>query len=280
MPAPAALAADDRQADHRPLGLRLLAFAREQSLQAETHLGREGEDLHEGVHEARKCIRRVRATLALGAQALGPRAKRLDAELRRLCRGLSHLRNAQAFLEALARLDGTVPPTVQAILPGVERIARERRDHLLARALARDPIFAARRRRLWTVHERLARLDWQSIDAAGVSEAVNRSKRRARKAMKKALKKRDDELAWHTCRRRIRRLRQQDTLLSGLQPDLSPAMHRLASRADALGESQDNALLLHCCGKRSPFGIAQRKLLRQVARERLQHLRANQARGA
>ncbi len=279
MPAHLALVADDPQIDHRPLGLRLLAFTREQLLQAETHLGREGEDLHEGVHEARKCIRRTRATLALGAKALGPCAKRIDAELRRLCRGLSHLRNAQALLEALARLDGTVPAAVQAVLPDVEKIARERRDHLLARTLARDPVFAARRRRLWIVHEHLARLDWQSIDAACVSTSVRRSKRRIDKAMQKALKNRNDELAWHTYRRRIRRLRQQDTLLSELQPDLCQAMHGLADRAHALGESQDNALLLRYCGKRSPFTIAQRALLRRVARERLHHVRASQASG-
>lgn len=278
MPAHTAHVPDDHSADRRPLGLRLLEFAREQLSQAEAHLGREGEALHEGVHEARKCIRRTRATLALGAKAFDSRAKRIDGELRRLCRGLSHLRNAQALIEALARLDGSAPPAVQAILPDVEKIARERRDHLLARALVRDPIFAARRRRLWAAHEYLARLDWQSIDAANVSAAIGRSTRRVEKAMRRALKNRNDEPAWHTYRRRVRRLRQQDTLLSELQPALCPAMHDLGDRAHALGESQDNALLLRYCGKRSPFTIDQRALLRRVARERLHHVRASQKR--
>lgn len=56
---------------HLPLGTQLLVFASEQLQQAQTELARKDEALHEGIHQARKSIRRARATLALGARALG-----------------------------------------------------------------------------------------------------------------------------------------------------------------------------------------------------------------
>ena len=70
-----------------PLGLGLKDFANGQLRQAEAFLACDGESLHAGIHQARKSIRRVRATLALGLRSIDPRAKRLDDDLGRLCRG-------------------------------------------------------------------------------------------------------------------------------------------------------------------------------------------------
>ena len=110
------------------IGPRLMAYASEQLLQAETHLARKGEARHSGIHEARKCIRRARATLALGASVFDRRAKRLDDDLGRLCRGMSPLRDAQALIEALRRLENSAPPAVHAILPRAEMAVRVRRS--------------------------------------------------------------------------------------------------------------------------------------------------------
>lgn len=54
-----------------PIGVRLMLYARTQLEQAQAELGREGEGRHEGIHQARKCIRRTRGALALGAGVLG-----------------------------------------------------------------------------------------------------------------------------------------------------------------------------------------------------------------
>lgn len=263
----------------RPLGWRLMAFAREQLRLAQTHLGRAGEARHVGIHQARKCIRRARATLALGARIFDQRAQRLDDELGRLCRGLSPLRDAQALIEALRRLAATAPVAVQAILPLAETEACQRRDQLLQRALTRDPEFMARRHRLLVAQTRLERLDWRALDAAVVSAAAMRSEQRADKAGQSAKHHPDDNDAWHVYRRRLRRLHQQDTLLAEIQPELRPALAQsLQKQARLLGESQDDALLLGHSGTRSPFPPDQRKLLRDMARERLQRTRCGQPR--
>ncbi len=260
--------------ENAPVGLRLMAYASEQLLQAQTHLSREGEARHSGIHEARKCIRRTRATLALGARVFDQRAKRLDDELGRLCRGLSPLRDAQALIEALQRLDDTAPSVVRAALPLAELAARKRRDQMLERALKRDPQFKSRRQRLLAAQERLLRLDWQAVSDKTVSNAVTRSRRRADMARRQIKGYPDDDDAWHVFRRRLRRLRQQDSILAELRPDLRPRIKGLEQQARVLGESQDDVLLINHCGKRSPFSSDQRKQLRDIARERLQRTRS------
>ncbi len=259
--------------DNLPLGMRLLVFVGVQLQQAQTDLSREDEALHDGIHQARKCIRRARATLALGARVLGPRAEALDDELGRLCRGLSHLRDAQALIEVLQRLDAQAAAPIRAILPAAERLARQRRDDILERALVRDPAFMARRLRLQAAQQRLARLDWRAVDADAVSSAIKRSQRRADKAAKRIKQHPYDDEAWHVYRRRLRRLRQQDSLLADLLPALRLSKKRARDLTDLLGESQDDALLLRHCDRRSPFPSDQRKQLRAIARERLRRTR-------
>ncbi len=259
--------------EQRPLGMRLMLFASGQLQQAQAHLAREGEARHEGIHQARKSIRRARATLALGARVLGPHAQGLNDDLGRLCRGLSHLRDAQALIEVLQRLRTQAPGSLGAILPAAERLARQRRDGILERALVRDPAFMARQLRLQAAQHRLVRLDWRKIDEADVSCAIKRSQRRADKAAKQVEKHPEDDAAWHTLRRRLRRLRQQETLLNEVlhAPDMTKKRHR--DLADVLGESQDDALLLRHCKRRSPFTSDQRRQLLASARERLRRTR-------
>jgi CHAD domain-containing protein len=260
------------RSERAPLGPPLLAAARHQLRTAHSFLSSKGEAQHDGIHEARKCIRRARATLALGAHVFGSRAKRLDDELGRLCRSMSGLRDAEALVEELRRLEGSAPTTVHAILPSARMAAQQRRDQLLEHFLTRDPGFASRRRRLLAAEARLARLDWQAVGDIDVAEAVKRSERRAGKARRQAHRHADDESAWHVYRRRLRRLRQQDTLLGELRPELRPSLDGLDDHTK-LGESQDDALLLKRCGRGSPFPPEQRALLRELARQRLQHAR-------
>lgn len=256
-----------------PLGPRLRALATAQLQQAEELLADEGQTRHASLHQARKCIRRVRASLALGARALGPAGSRLDEELGRLCRGLSRLRDAQALVEVLQRLPASAPRHERTALAEAGAAACQRRDRLLTEALARDPQFASRRQRLRAARQRLGRLDWQALRPDDIDAAVKRSERRARKAARRASKHQDRDLDWHVYRRRLRRLHQQGSMLAKLQVPLRPQARELERRAAALGEAQDDVLLLAHCGRRSPFTPAQRTLLRSIASERLRAAR-------
>ena len=251
------------------VGSKLKAFALEQLNRAIAYLAQPGNARHQGIHEGRKCLRRARATLALAGPSFkrggeGERAARLDFDLGQLCRGLSPLRDAQALLEALARLSD-VAPDVSAILPDAKKAAKARRDQLMQIALQRSPDFLSRLKRLAAILTRLARLAWHATCAADISASVKRSMRRVERAQRKAHRHPELDEIWHTYRRRLRRLRQQDSLLAVVEPELRPVIADLEQQTELLGESQDDALLLKHCGKRSPFAPIQRKILRTIA---------------
>ena len=256
-----------------PLGLRLKAFALGELAQAQSLLAKPGESRHEGVHQARKCLRRTRAALALGRKALGREGRQLDDDLGRLCRGLSPLRDAQALIEGLQRLPATGPAPLAAAVPDMVALARQRRDRFLARSLARDPDFQRRRDRLKSMAVRLERLDWESVKPGAVEKAVARSEARLAKARRRATRQPGDDALWHAMRRRLRRLRQQDNLLAAIEPGLRPRDTASAEEATVLGEAQDDALLLRHCGSHSPFPPPLRRLLRAQARARLGSVR-------
>lgn len=263
------------------LGLRLQQFALAELVQAQRLLSRSGEKRHRGVHEGRKCLRRARATLALAASALGSGADALDDALAQICRGLSSLRDAQALTEALSRLRLHSSTLSESGLDAALSLARARRDAVLARTLERDPGLAKRRARLQRAGARLARLDWSSVSERGVRKALQRSQRRIDRAQARVQHHPHDDEHWHALRRRIRRLRQQHTLLAQAAPGwLAPIPADFERHAVALGRSQDDALLLAQCGRGSPFPPALRGEIRALTRQRLHASRHRYGQGA
>lgn len=251
------------------LGAYLSSFIQTQLQTAQLQLARRGLARHKGVHEARKCIRRAKAALAIARPVFGRRGIRLNTELGGICRGLSPLRDAQALIEVLQRLHPSAPGILHDILPLAESAARQRRDLLLENALASDPQFKRRRQHLLHLSERLQRLDWDSVGKKDVAAAIQRSECRLEKAGKWVRQHPDDDERWHDYRRRLRRLRQQASLLSGIDIDISLQDNAFKAQAHALGEAQDDVLLIRLCGGRSPFAREHRRLLRNAARQRL-----------
>lgn len=260
-------------------GPALGAYAANELRQAAALLDLPGDARHEGVHQARKSMRRARACLALRARgdradtATGHRVAALDADLRALCRGLSSVRDAQALCEALERLAPDVPKPAARRFARIRARALEARAQALARALERDPGFARRRRRLAALAEAVAALDWARLDADALERGLARSERRVRKAGRHARRHTDDDAGWHRYRRRLRRLRQQVVALiaSGLPPPRG--RKKLEAKAKRLGEAQDDALVLRACRRKGLFDGEQRTLLRTLARARLERAR-------
>lgn len=245
-------------------GVLLQAEAEHDLERAARQLARAGEERHQGIHQARKSIRRVRALLALGGEAFSdlPPVRRLDASLRSLCRGLSPLRDADALRDALLHLsrDAVIGPIECERLCAFVAVLRARR---LAAALARDPDFARRRERLQQAQARLALLPWARIEEADVEAALGDSRRRLRKALRRAKPGMDAE-AWHTLRRRLRRLRQQETALAKVRPETSRPTPGIAELAERMGKAQDHALLLAHCRRSGVFPARDRATLRRL----------------
>lgn len=240
---------------------RLREYAVAELSRAARQLARPGEQRHEGVHEARKSIRRARAVLALAAAGLGKPGRRLDRRLKELARSLSELRDAQALEEVLLHLReqrALTAPVVERLLEPV----RERKRLALDAALTDDPGLSARRATLAEASAAALRLDWPSTTTSDLRRAHERSVADLHAALDAALASPDPE-SWHRFRRRLRRLRQQETALAECCPGTIPPTPGLEALADGMGLAQDYALLLAHLDETGPFAARDRAALKR-----------------
>jgi hypothetical protein len=235
-----------------------------------------GSARHRGVHQARKAIRRARAALRLGGEAVGPGLAWVDRRLARIGRSLSPLRDAQALVEAVQRArreDAGAGGQADALLARAERAAAQRRAQVAKAALAEDPGLQAHRDQLRLLRAALAGLAWERVDASGLDAEVGAAREAAAQAWARA-KARDRDEDWHRWRRRSRWLAQQRAHLKEAAPPLAKGLGGHAERAALLGEAQDYVLLKEACGKRSPFAKEDRAALLALALRALAGLRA------
>ena len=271
---------DDSAAFAGPLGPALRDYAAAELDAAIKFLGRRGGQVHEGVHQARKALRRTRATLALGGSALGPGAKLIDRELRHINQQLSRLRDTQALIETLDRLiqrESSIDAVL--LLRRARRAAARARAARARRELERDPAFRYKRALLGTLRSALPSLSWSELNDVQVSSAMLHSIGQFAKAGARARSRNRDE-DWHRWRRRARRVSQQQRAMGDAGAHLIPAQQPNKALAEWLGEAQDYALLHDHCGRNSPFAKADRRALSALADERRQRLRGRVERAA
>lgn len=256
------------------LGIALRDYAVAELDAAISRLGWRGGRVHAGVHLARKALRRTRATLSLGEGALGPGAWLIDRELRRLNRGLSSLRDAQALVETLNREIANEDETAaRPLLARARRMAAAARAGAARAALRTDPAFAGKRALLTTLRAALSGLPWRDLGEIVVRDALARAAARIAQAQVQARASGSDD-DWHRWRRRARRYSQQRRALTaaGAMSEHAPAFDK--HMTERLGRLQDLVLLVEHCGRGAPFAKRDRALLREYARPRLERLRA------
>ena len=231
-----------------------------------------GPRLHEGVHQARKSLRRTRSVLALGSPALGPGAALIDRECRSMNRRLSTLRDAQALVTTLDHLIGREETAESLlVLRRVRRIAARARAECARLALAGAPDLAGARALLAALLGALLSLPWQTLTDASVRQALQDSVVRAEEAGQRA---RTSSRApdWHRWRRRARRVSQQYRALGDFVEHSGVKKHSKVL-AVLLGEAQDYALLREYSRRGSMFAETDRKVLRALGASGMQHLR-------
>ncbi|GAA5067931.1 CHAD domain-containing protein [Lysobacter panacisoli] len=231
-------------------------------------------DLHEGVHRARKSLRRVRSMLALGDGILGPGEALLDRELRRLNEGMSALRDAHALVETIERLRKRKRSQASGeLLERAHAAAVAARDATGAAALLVDPAMERRRSLIAVVRAALPALAWERVSASAMRMAIADADVRVHKARERAQRTGDDR-DWHRWRRRARRASQQRHALTAIGLPVHDAPDAFDKRtAERLGEAQDLSLLLAHCGEDSPFSNVDRKALKKYADAALGRLR-------
>jgi CHAD domain-containing protein len=237
-------------------------------------LGWRGSHLHAGIHQARKSMRRVRATLAFARRHFGRIADTIDRSLRISNESLSDLRDGQALVEAIDRL-GKLEKSADAaaIIRRARSAAVKRRKQLTEEHASGDSIGKIGAK-LEQLVDKMKALPWCTLGEDEVERALARSSTSMRAAARRAKRTGEDE-DWHRWRRRLRRLSQQQRAVHG-----SAGYPEEAEKAVAtlLGELQDFSLLAAHCKASSPFDSSDRKRLRKLARRQARRLRNEAAR--
>ncbi len=269
--------AKDDSVPDRP-GPALCAYTLAQIDAAQESLG--DPDLHEGIHLARKAVRRARAVLALGNGLLGPGAGMIDRELRGLNRGLSTLRDAHALVELLERLlRRERKAELRDVLAHAREAAIAARTQATTDGLRMDPGLHSRRALLRVLRAALTALDWEPLTPAGLRMAVADTGLHALQARERACAGGDDA-DWHRWRRRARRGSHERRALEAANVPVADSGETFDKRTtERLGEAQDLTLLLEHCRRDSPFSKDDRHALRARAEPALQRARRRIARG-
>lgn len=264
----------------RPLAKSLRRAGLEQIERASGELGGNA-DPHAGVHQARKALKRLRALLALMRPIIGERAyAREDRRYRRLGQSLGGVRDIQAMLDTLHKLEAHSPPAA-CNRAGAALGEQLRRERSLAeeslnggRAAAGCSALAKARRRFGDLS-----LDGATLRGLGAGlEAIYRAGRRSF-ARAYATGEDDDFHAWRKATQRHWRhlqlvaeawpealqprirLAQELSQLLGDDHDLAVLRQRVENGGEALASEADVAAFLGLCTERQAE-------LRRLARSR------------
>lgn len=219
--------------------------------------------LHPGwvVHEVRKDLKRIRALLRLCGDELSTR--RLEKRCAGAARELSHLRDAAALGETLARLRTRADPRqLEALEAVIESLGLERppgEPHGLPRPVARDVAAMLRK-----VRKSCAGLDFARMDAAALDAGLAESWSDTALAFHRVVA-RPALPRFHEFRKAVKReLHQRE--LSGRPLD---RMERatLKKLADVLGELQDLDVVRERLRAARRWRGPVRKLVKQTIRE-------------
>jgi CHAD domain-containing protein len=180
-------------------------------------LNSDPESIDEGVHEARKALKKSRALLRLIRPALGHDYNVLNTELRDAGRHLSVLRDTEALAETAQRLKKQSGDTsVHRVLDETRRNLLERKKQILDEFMTRDEL-ANSAKNLDGIAARIAALKMGQATPATMVEGVAETVRRGRKAFARAQGsgQADD---FHEWRKRAKDLRYQISFLEELWP--------------------------------------------------------------
>jgi CHAD domain-containing protein len=233
-----------RTDEHVPDGLRRIARGRLDDARDRLD-GASKRDLPAAVHATRKDLKRLRAALRLGRDALGEQTyDRENTACRMAGRRLSATRDAQVLVETLdeltQRFDGELAPGLTSAL---RRRLHDEQERATAALHEDDAVIATTASELAEARTRTAAWTLDDAGFAALEPGLRRIYRRGRKRMRAAAKQPTTENL-HEARKRAKDLWHATQILRPAAPKklkrLSKRAHRLA---DLLGDDHDLAVL-------------------------------------
>jgi CHAD domain-containing protein len=246
-------------------------IAREIARAAQEIKIKKGQVPEEGVHEARRAIKRARAGLRLVGRALGPEAKATKGEVAALGevgRMLSDARDSTVIYESACQLAKS-SKTKQEKAAGMMLVEALKKRRGSGRVDARTG--ARLRTKLRAAQARLMGWRLGKGEAKALEEAIRQTRSRLVSQMQEAIQVRSDD-ALHAWRKRAQDFRFQLDMLKDVVPKSGvAALKRARVLTGVLGTDHDLAVLADYIQKRKAtgLGVAQgRVLMRRIAKER------------
>lgn len=200
-----------------------------------------GGDVHKGIHEARKCMKRLRGLVRMARPALGKEIyQQENVHFRDAGRSLSTVRDAQALLESFDMLEEIYGRQVEfARMSPLRHKISERRERLVHSKLDLQQC----------VNEVAAKLEhsiasvenWPLANASAdeLARGLQREYRRARKGWKRAQRQHDPDTL-HDWRKRTKYLRYHFQLLKDVDKPWAGSWHKdFKQLSDVLGDHHD-----------------------------------------
>lgn len=201
-------------------------------------------NLHEAVHDFRKRCKKLRGLIRLVGCHLGADYELFNRELRDQARELAFLRDLQAQLEALDRLEGAQPQADgDRSFHHLKNFLVTSRDEAVQDQSRLDEAIDRVKRNVKRLYRRVAQ--WQIPDDGfdAIRDGLMETYRRARKAMRAALADPTDQ-AFHEWRKDVKYHWHHASLLVSIQPRLMRPHIWLADElAEYLGQDHDYAVL-------------------------------------
>lgn len=241
----------------------------EQLTQAVEVLSAHEGSLEEPVHEARRCIKRVRSVLRLIKPAIPNTYASENRRLRDVGRSLSELRDSHALLQTLMELEEEAKER-QSEESGQRAFADahtflENRGQQIAQTMGEGGIDDSISR-LRQALSRIEKLRYVKVNPRGISKSIYRTVKRGRKAFAAAENDGDSE-QFHQWRKRAKDLRYQLSLLSDLRPELRVYAESAKELEQRLGDDHNLAVLSALLsGTQTSGGDELESLRKEIAR--------------
>ena len=238
-----------------------------------------GNDVHKGVHEARKSLKRLRALLALYRTCLDDAYYQdIDRAFRDMARALSGAREIQGMLDSLAHLEKRFGRQGRnKVLTTLHGQLQESRGHVSSNGLSTGPSGTDIEQALADAGGRIDALRLTRDDFEAIRPGIEQTYRAARHWHERAFEEGTGE-SFHEWRKTLQRHWRHMQLLTPAWPhDLRARAQLLRAIAETVGQDHDLTVLdLHLAQSGRSLGTAaQIRSCRALCRQRQIELRAS-----
>jgi adenylate cyclase len=228
----------------------------------------------DGIHEARKCLKKARTLLRLARPILGRVYREQNAQMRDAGRKLSELRDMQVLADTVDQLKEKeeLPSAAKPALERMRGIVLRRKEELFRQAEQRNELPGVVEK-LREIRTAISTWPLERANHETLMSAFEESMHRGQLAFAGALKSQHDD-DFHTWRKRTKDVRYQLEFLHKMWADVLSGYAANAKQLEqALGKDHDLAVLRGMISRKTPHEKKDAALLTAVIRDERKVLR-------